>query len=406
MPDETATNLTRTQDATQAAGGAGAETTEPPAHTGTRTTKQGSKSRPPAHPLLELTAARLRAIWREPGVIFWSVVFPLLLAIALGIAFRNTGPQKVSVAVESQDAQTASGSVAFLAEALRRSNEVDTLVLSPAEAAQALRTGRVSLVVRPTGTPLSNAQAAPAGSFDYHFDPTRPESQQARLVTDHAIQKALGRSDVISARDVTTTEPGARYIDFLIPGLLGINLLGSGMWGVSLGIVGARMQKLLKRLAATPMRRYQYLLSFVLSRLIFLVVEVGVVLVFAWLLFGYRVYGSWLSMALLLLLGSVMFAGIGLLVAARPSTIEAVSGLMNLVMIPMWLLSGTFFSASRFPDFLQPVVKALPLTALNDSLRAVMNEGAPLASNWSQILIMLAWCAVTYVLAVRIFRWQ
>jgi ABC-type multidrug transport system permease subunit len=168
----------------------------------------------------------------------------------------------------------------------------------------------------------------------------------------------------------------------------------------------ARSRKILKRFAATPMRRSHYLLSFMLSRLVFLVLEVAAVVVFAWLAFGFTVRGSWLSLSLVTVLGGFTFSGIGLLVAARPTTIEGVSGLMNFIMLPMWLLSGTFFSSERFPQVFQPFIKALPLTALNNVLRSLMNEGASLSSNWAPIAILLAWCVLSFLVALKIFKWQ
>lgn len=356
------------------------------------------------HPLVELTLARIREFMREPEVVFWVFAFPILLVCALGIAFRNTGPEKVPVAVERSDTQAAQADVLF--KALSNSADVQPMMLSPEEAAQALRSGKVVLVVRPpAGNDASAATDLPASPV-YRYDPARPESKQARLAVDDALQRGAGRADIVRAGDETFTEPGARYIDFLIPGLLGMNLMGSGLWGVGFAVVSARTKKLLKRFAATPMRRSHYLLSFVLSRLIFLVLEVAVVIAFAYFAFGFRVRGSWLEMAFLLLLGSMTFAGIGLLIAARPRTIEGVSGLMNLVMMPMWLLSGTFFSSARFPDFLQPFIKALPLTALNDSLRTVMNDGASITTSGLAVLVLLVWCVVGFIAALKIFRWQ
>lgn len=195
-------------------------------------------------------------------------------------------------------------------------------------------------------------------------------------------------------------------MDFLVPGLIGMNMMGSGLWGLGFTVVIARSRKLLKRFAATPMKRSHYLLSFMLSRLVFLVLEVAAVVVFARIVFGFTVRGSWLGLALITLLGGFTFSGIGLLVAARPTTIEGVSGLMNFIMLPMWLLSGTFFSSERFPQIFQPFIKALPLTALNTVLRSVMNEGATLWSNWIPVSILLAWCVVSFVIALKIFRWQ
>ena len=386
----------------------------------TRSANPEPKEASRLHPLAELTMARVREFLREPEVIFWVFAFPILLVCALGIAFRNTGPEKVHVAVERNDADAARSSA--LLESLSRSGNIEASLLSPAEATQALRSGKVALVVSTTGdedaetrrrgdtATDSSVSASPrlpiAASPLYRFDPTRPESRQARMVVDDALQRAAGRSDIVRASDETFTEPGARYIDFLIPGLLGMNLMGSGLWGIGFAVVNARTRKLLKRFAATPMRRSHYLLSFVFSRLIFLVLEVAVVIAFAWFAFGFTVRGSFIEMAFLLLLGSMTFAGIGLLVAARPKTIEGVSGLMNLVMMPMWLLSGTFFSSARFPEFLQPFIKALPLTALNDSLRGVMNDGASITTIWVAVVVMLVWCVASFLVALRTFRWQ
>ncbi|MGE0129467.1 MAG: ABC transporter permease [Blastocatellales bacterium] len=352
-----------------------------------------------AHPLVEMTLARVREFVRQPEAVFWVFGFPLLMAFALGIAFRNTAPEKLPVAVENSVANAAE-----TAAAIARSNDLQAVVMSPAEAAQALRTGKVALVV--SHLAVGDAANDPNFGFGYRFDPARPESRIARLAVDDALQRAAGRKDAAAIHEQTFTEPGARYIDFLIPGLIGLNLMGSGMWGLGFVIVQARTQKLLKRLAATPMKRWHFLLSFMLSRLVFLVLEVAAVLAFAYFVFNVKIHGSLLSFMLISLIGSLAFAGIGLLVAARPRTIEGVSGLMNLVMLPMWLLSGSFFSASRFPEFLQPLIKALPLTALNDALRAVMNEGATLGASAASVGILSAWGLVSFLIALKLFRWQ
>jgi ABC-2 type transport system permease protein len=345
------------------------------------------------NPLLELTTMRVREFLREREAVFWVFVFPVLMTFALGIAFRNTAPDKTFVAIEADAANNPS--VSELANVLAHSPDIVSSVLSPDEAARALRSGKVAVVIKP-GT----------DSYSLRFDPTRPESRTARLIIDDVLQRAKGRTDVVRIGEEKVTETGARYVDFLVPGLIGMNLMGSGLWGLGFTVVIARSRKLLKRFAATPMRRSHYLLSFILSRLAFLFLEVSAVVVFAWLVFGFTVRGSWLSLAAIVLLGGFSFSGIGLLVAARPTTIEGVSGLMNFIMLPMWLLSGTFFSSERFPQVFQPFIKALPLTALNTLLRAVMNEGAPLWANWVQIAILLAWLVICFVVALKIFRWQ
>ncbi len=356
--------------------------------------KIGTHSQPSqttfSHPLIELTLMRLREFIRQPEAVFWVFVFPILMACALGLAFRNTAPQKTVIAVDATTERAAE-----VAAKLSSAVDLEASVMTAEQATQALRTGKVALVIGGNAT-----------NYEYRFDPTRPESRIARLSANDALQQALGRTDLAPTQDRVFNEPGARYIDFLVPGLLGLNLLGNSMWGLGFAIVMARTQKLLKRFAATPMRHWHFLLSFILSRLIFLFLEVLVILSFAYFVFGVKVHGSILTVLLIAILGSMSFSGLGLLVAARPRTIEGVSGLMNFVMLPMWLLSGTFFSAARFPEFLQPIVRALPLTALNDAMRAVINDGATLAATSTQIVILLVWGVVSFVVALRIFRWQ
>lgn len=342
------------------------------------------------HPLIELTSMRVREFLREKEAVFWVFIFPVLMTFALGIAFRNSAPDKTPVAVEANTTRSSE-----IVDVLSRSPEITAIALNPDEATRALRSGKVSIVVKPGND-----------AFEYRFDPTRPESRAARLLVDDVLQRGKGRADVAAVNEEKITEPGARYVDFLVPGLIGMNLMGSGLWGLGFTVVIARSRKLLKRFAATPMRRSHYLLSFMLSRLLFLVLEVAAILVFAQLVFGFTVRGSWLSVILITMLGGFTFSGLGLLVAARPTTIEGVSGLMNFIMLPMWLLSGTFFSSERFPQVFQPFIKALPLTALNSVLRSLMNEGATISSNWIPISILIVWCLVSFVIALRIFKWQ
>jgi ABC-type multidrug transport system permease subunit len=241
---------------------------------------------------------------------------------------------------------------------------------------------------------------------EYRYDDTRPESRTARLLVDDALQQAHGRQNPVAVSDALVRERGGRYIDFLVPGLLGMNLMGSGIWGIGFAIVDARRKRLLKRLVATPMSRPQYLASFILSRLTMLILEVVLLLGFAVMVFGVPVRGSFPVLALVCLLSALAFAAIGLLIASRARTVEGVSGLMNLVMLPMWIFSGVFFSASRFPAAIQPAVQALPLTAVNEALRGTMLRGQGLGQLWPELAIVGAWLIVSFGLALRLFRWQ
>lgn len=336
----------------------------------------------------QLSLWRVREFTREPEALFWVFAFPIVLAFALGLAFKSRGLDVVRVAVADGPG------AAEVAAVLNRSDRIEAATLDTTTARNRLRTGRVALVVRP-GDP-----------FVIEYDSTRSESDVARLLVDKTLQEAAGRRDVREIRDRRVSEPGARYIDFLIPGLLGLNIMGTGMWGVGFGIVKSRQHKLLKRFLASPMSKSEFMLSYVVARLVFLSVEVGALVAFAWLVFGVPVRGSILSLGAIAVVGAMAFSGLGLLVASRVRTIEGVSGLMNLVMVPMWICSGVFFAYSNFPDFMQPFIQALPLTALNDALRAVMIDGVGLASTAGLMSVVVIWGAASFGVALKIFRWQ
>ncbi len=346
-----------------------------------------SRRETPTHPLLELTIARLLEFVREPEAVFWVIVFPLALAFALGIAFRSKGEEPVYAGVV--DAAGAAEVRAALAPApmihvrLLRADQVD----------RALRDGDVQVVVVPGAPPT------------YRFDAGRPESAVARLAVDGALQRAAGRVDRFTAHDQRVEVVGSRYIDWLIPGLLGMNIMGTGMWSIGFTVVWARNRRLLKRLAATPMARRDYLLAQMLARLVFLVVEAGGLLGFAAIVFSVPIRGSIAALTVVLLVGALAFSGLGLLVASRARTIEAASGWMNFSMLPMWVVSGVFFSSAHFPAVTQPFIHALPLTALNDALRAVVLDGAVLTAVGGELAILAAWAAVCFALALKVFRW-
>lgn len=343
-----------------------------------------AKKRPVRHPLLEMTSVRLKEFLREPDAVFWVFAFPLLLTVALGFAFRERPPERIPVGVVSQK---------WLAS-LKASPALQPRLYTLEQGREELRRGKISLLVEGDATPV------------YRLDPTRPESRTARVEVDDALQGSAGRRDVFRANEVHVAEQGSRYIDFLVPGLIGMNLMGTGMWSIGFSVVNARLRKLLKRMAATPMRKTDFLAAQFLSRLVFLVIEVLVVVVFAWLVFDVAVRGPFVLFTLVCLLGGSTFAMLGLLIASRAKTLEAISGLMNVVMMPMWVCSGVFFSYERFPDAVLPFIRALPLTALNDALRAVMNDGFGIAQVLPQLAVLAVWTVVSAVVGLKIFRWQ
>ena len=341
--------------------------------------------------LAQLTLVRFREFIREPEAVFWTFFFPVVLAIGLGIAFRNKPADVLTVSVVRGTAEADT-----LAARLTRAGGLRVRLLSADEAARALRTGEVALTAMPRG----------ADGVEYAFDDTRPEGRTARFLVDDAVQRAAGRRDPVTAAERKVREKGSRYIDFVIPGLLGMNIMAGGIWGLGFAIVEARRRNLLKRLVSTPMSRTHYLASFLFSRFVFLLVEVIVILGSAVLLFGVPVRGSLLQLGAVCIVSALAFGGVGLLIASRAKTTEGVSGLMNLVMMPMWVLSGVFFSSTNFPAAAQPFIQALPLTATINALRGTMLQGIGWAGVSAPLLIVGAWGVIAFGVALRVFRWR
>ena len=282
-----------------------------------------------------------------------------------------------------------------LAEILKADERFDVRVSSPEDATRRLRTGKTELIVSTDGD-------------GYHFEsnPTRPDSLLARDRANNALQEAAGRKDLVSVSDTELNELGTRYIDFLVPGLIGMGLMGGGLWGVGFAVTDMRIRQLLKRYKGTPMNRAHFLGAMLASRQVFMIPEILFIIFISWALFGVVSQGSYALVFLIVVLTALQFAGIGLLVASRAKTLEAVSGLMNLVMVPMWIASGIFFSPDRFPEVAQPIIRLMPLTPVISSLRQVMLEGAGLTDILPSLAIIIAWAVLSFVIALKLFRWE
>lgn len=345
------------------------------------------------HPLRELLLARARQFFREPETIFWVYFFPLLLMGGLGLAFRGQGEAAVRVEVEASDPATRQA----IAGELERADGIE--VVHPVEGTPRQRASAIDLTVAVSG-------AGPDAPIELRFDPSRPEARLARERVERVLRSAATNGAGPRIETASIDVPGTRYIDWLLPGLLGLNIMGGGLYGVGFVSVDMRIRKLLKRFRATPMRRSDFLLSLIGGRLLFLVPEITVILLVGWLVFGIEVRGDLVSVFTVGFAGAASFAGIGLLIASRARKIETMSGLVNLTMFPMWLLGDVFFAAERFPASMQPFLAALPLNRLNSALRIVILDGGSLVDAAPSLLIVILWGAVSFPLAIRLFRWQ
>jgi ABC-2 type transport system permease protein len=336
-------------------------------------------------PFVQLVLARVREFYREPEVLFWVYGFPLLLAAVLGIAFAGKAPQRPTVDVQDGDG----------AESIRetlKADGFDVEVHSEAECDTRLVQGRTALYIVPR-----------PGGPEYHYDRTQDESVLARYWVDATLARAGAPA---RPNDVSVEEHGKRYIDRLLPGLIGMNLMGGGLFGVGFVLVDMRVRKLFKRLMATPMRHGDFLLAILASRLLFLLPEMFLLLMFGTLVLKVPIYGSLVTLLVVILVGAAAFAGLGLLLGCRTEKTESMSGYINATMLPMYLLSGIFFSSRRFPDEIQPLIQALPLTQLINALREVMLEGAGFAEIYWRLGILAIWAIVCFGLALRFFRWR
>lgn len=338
------------------------------------------------HQLTQLTLVRIREFTREPEAVFWAVFFPILLATGLGVAFSSGAAPVYKVAATNPT----------VVDALRAEPGLDVRNLTPDDARRQLLVGEIALI----------AESGDNGAVLFRYDETNPDGRSARTLADAAVQRAAGRVDPVRTSDAITREPGGRYIDFVIPGLIGVGIMSNAVWGLGFSIVDARRRKLTKRLMATPMSRTHFLLSYLIWRKMILGVEVILPIVFGAMAFGVPVRGSWLAIAVISVLCSLAFGALGLLIASRARTIEAISGFANLIIVPMWILSGVFFSAQRFPDVVQPIIRALPLTAFIDATRGIMLQGNSLLAHSREMLTLSIWTVVCFGLALKLFRWR
>jgi ABC-2 type transport system permease protein len=343
------------------------------------------------NPLVQLVLSRIRLFLREPAAVFWVYGFPLLMLIALGVAFRDNPQEKLTVDV------VGPGDTGAVRERLSADSRFKVVTPDANEWKKRLQYGKTDLVIEVGQEGVERLK--------FWEEPRRAESRLARYAVQTALLSEPG-SGAKSPEVESLEAAGSRYIDFLLPGMIGMGLMGGGIWGVGFVLVDMRVRKLLKLFTATPMRRSDFLASIMISRVIFTALDVVFLVIVGWLVFGVRCQGSYLQLTLASLLGAASFAGIGLLMASRAQTLETVSGLMNLILLPMWVFSGVFFSSERFPDEIQPLVNLLPLTALNQMLRGIMLEGSSLAPYWKQALLLAVYGVATFAVALKIFRWK
>jgi ABC-type multidrug transport system permease subunit len=371
--------------------------------------------------LWQLISALFLEIIREPGVLFWGILFPILMSLGLGLAFTKKPDvlRKVAIISVAENSDKASGNAiisSFLEKNCERNKSGDPLSwkwqytikddklgnsifqfyeLQWDEAVKLLKRGTVNVLL-----------VGMADSVEYHFDPMNPDAQLTYL----KLSSILGHGDAPQVQTTTEVKPltvtGTRYIDFLVPGLIGMGVMMSSMWGISYGIIEKRSKKLLRRLVATPMKKSHFLIALIAVRITMNFIESSVLFLFALIAFKMTIQGSISALILMFLAGNIAFAGIAVLVSSHTSNTEVGNGLINAVVFPMMVLSGIFFSYQNFPGWSLPFIRNLPLTMVTDGLRSIFNEGAGFHEVTLPIIILITIGAVFFGVGLKIFKWH
>lgn len=342
---------------------------------------------------IEQVKCRAREFKREPSAFFWVVFMPTTWMLVLGFAFSKPHPETYGVGWLAPEASNAW--VESVAKAIHENPQLKVRDAKEDELQTRMKRGEISLIV------TTSSQA----DVKYRLDQSNPEAVRAQRFVDDIIQRQAGRTDPV-LKDVQTIEvEGGRYVDFLIPGLLGLSIMSSSLFGVGMTVVSNRKENLLKRYLATPMRAYEYVVSHMVGRIMVLVVEFIAVMAVGMLVFKFRIYGSYLDYFLMAVLGAASFTAISLLCASRTQSIPTIAGVTNLLTVAMMLFSGVFFSRNNLPEWLANLSSFLPLTALNDGLRKIALEGQSITALGFELAVLGVYLVVSAIAAQRLFKW-
>ena len=365
------------------------------------------------NPFIQLILVNYREFIREPGIVFWSLIFPVLMSWVLGVAFSNRGELTQTVAIIEPAAVRNIPLAAFLANAEPVITGKDSAITEYRKTIANPKLGNTSyrflltrwedallMLKRGQATIIMEARS---DSLFFHFDPKNPESRLnyitlSAIIKDESFIKETGSIKVLE-------KTGTRYIDFLIPGLLAMGIMNTFLWGISYALIEMRSKKLLRRMIATPMKKSSYLISHFVARVTLAIIEASVLYLFARLYFHIEIQGSLLALIMIFLAGNICFTGIGVLLASRTSSSRIGSGLINFISLPMTVLSGVFFSYHNFPDFVIPFIQTLPLTMLADSIRSIFTEGTGMTQNLPEFFILSGLGIVCFIIGLRIYKW-
>ena len=367
--------------------------------------------------LLQLINAHFKELIREPGVLFWGIVFPILMSLGLGVAFTQKTDVVRKVAVIESENKTTSTKLDSLFESQAQAiPEVSRDSFNYSLTIPDEQLGNTTFLFRKTGWQdallmlkrgkVNLILEEKDGKTNYHFDPLNPDAQLSYI----KLSGLLGENEIQPKNDQAIIKPltlkGTRYIDFLVPGMVAMGVMMSCMWGISYGIIDRRSKKLLRRMVATPMKKSYFLLSLITVRFAMNFIESGLLILFAWLAFNITIQGNVAALLAIFMAGNFAFAGIAVFISAYTANTEVGNGLINAIVMPMMVLSGVFFSYHNFPDWSIPVIQKLPLTMLADGIRSIFNEGAGAGEIFMPFAILTIIGILFFSAGLKLFRWH
>jgi ABC-2 type transport system permease protein len=348
--------------------------------------------------MLAITRASLRAIFRSPQAVFFSLFFPVVLIVIFG-ALGGRGGISVDVAFD-KNTDTAN----HLYQTLNHIPVLHVEHDDEAELMDRLKKGRITALIDIQKLADTTAQFP----YSIHLK-TTSASQKDLPVLNSIIQSVINsnRSQQISVEEI----PGRVYkmIDFYLPGMIGFSLIGAAIFGVAFVFFSFRETLVLKRLYSTPIKRGYIVVGESIARIIFQLATAVVLILFGRYFYDFTLANGWITfieMMVLCFLGLVVFMGFGYIISGIAKNQNVIPIYANLFMFPQYFLSGTFFPKSALPEGLQKVIIFLPLTALNDALRKISFEGSHLWNVIPEILILVAWGIIAYFISIKVFRWE
>ncbi|PZD94711.1 ABC transporter permease [Paenibacillus sambharensis] len=372
-------------------------------------------------PYIQLTLAQLRLFGRNRQVLFWTLFFPVVFIFMLGTFMGNGSGGAVEGYWIDEDGSERSAQVLAALEEQKAVLKLEQAKDREA-ALEELRHGtKQVLIIIPAGFgdtveaavtgQHSGVSDSPAGSLTVYYDQTQASKSMSALnaaaqAADEVSKAVVEYSPVVAVEPVGVQSLNLTFLDFIVPGIVAMMIMSNNLNGVAGQIASWRERGILRRMQSTPLRPSTFIAAQITARLLMNGSQALIVLLLGIFVFGAQMNGSWLLLLGFVLLGTLAFMAIGFIIAGLARTPESAGPIAGFVSFPLLFLGGIFFPVSDMPAFMQPIVKAIPITHLSTGLRQVMNVGAGIGEVWVEALVLGGWLAAAFIAASLVFKWE